>query len=545
MGPSESEDLLPSEPEHYQFAVEAAPNAMIMSDEPGRIVIVNSQAERLFGYSRDELIGQTIELLVPARFRGLHSVERQAFVAGSQTRAMGAGRDLCGVRKDGTEVPIEIGLSAFSAAGRKFVLSSIIDITERKRAESEREELLAREQAALAEARAASQAKDEFLAVLSHELRTPLHAILGWACLLRDSELATAEFERAVETIERNARNEARLIDDILEVSRMIQGKFLIDLAPCDPAMIVESALNSIRPAASVKQIRLRSTIDHVGPLMLDGGRIEQVVWNLLANAVKFTPPGGCVEAYLVDAGSHIRIRVSDNGRGIKAEFLPRVFERFSQADSSTTRQHGGLGLGLAIVRHITELHGGTIHAESPGEGKGATFTVELPVAAPEVNRRLPGSGAERFLGANTALTASSLYGCRIMVVDDEADTRDLIATGLKLFGASILAVGSVGEAFEALEKFQPSVLVSDLAMPGEDGFTLIRRLRALPPAAGGQIPVLALTAYARPEDRQRVIDAGFQLHVAKPIDPAQLASLIVKVIGPPREQSLAGVDPT
>ncbi|HZR82237.1 MAG TPA: ATP-binding protein [Candidatus Binatia bacterium] len=509
----------------HERVVEAAPTALVVVDGGGTIVLANRAAEKLFGYSRSELVGRPVETLVPERLRANHPMHRAGFALAPTSRTMGAGRDLFALRKDGTEVPVEIGLNPLVLPDGTYVLSSVIDISARKRAEAEREQLLAREQAALREARAASRAKDEFLAVLSHELRTPVNAILGWSNLLRGGDFSPDEADEALETIERNARLQARIVSEILDVSRIVRGKFQLEVARCDPAALVEDALNSLRPAARAKRITLRSSLNPVADLYADAGRLEQVIWNLVSNAIKFTPKGGTVAVDLSDMGSHVRLVVSDTGSGIPAHFLPHVFERFTQADSSSTREHGGVGLGLAIARHLVELHGGTITAESEGRDRGSRFTVRLPYAVPDD----VGAGENETRKAARAASAPPPIGhLRILVVDDEPDTRTLLKTSLGRFGATVAAAGSVAEALDALTTFEPDVVVSDIAMPGEDGYELLRRLRAITNLC--RVPVVALTAYAGAEDRRAMLDAGFKRHVAKPVEPVSLAAMIAEV---------------
>ncbi|HEX8293113.1 MAG TPA: PAS domain S-box protein [Pyrinomonadaceae bacterium] len=407
-----------------------------------------------------------------------------------------------------------------------------IDIEERKRAEAEREELLGREREARAEAEQANRLKDEFLATVSHELRTPLTAILGWAHLLRGGGLPGDGAVRALETIERNARSQSQLIDDLLDVSRIVTGKLRLDVVPVTPHSFIDAAVEAVRPAAEAKGVRLQKVVDTgVETVMGDPARLQQVVWNLLTNAVKFTPRGGRVQVRLERVNSHVEIAVADTGEGIAPEFLPHVFERFRQADQRTTRQHGGLGLGLAIVRHLVELHGGTVRADSGGEGAGSTFTVELPVAP--IHRR---EDAEERLhpAARDTLPAHEcperLDGLRVLVVDDEDDARQLISTGLGQCGAEVVTASSARAALEALAGSKFDVLVSDIGMPGEDGYELIRRVRALPHAAGGRTPAVALTAYARTEDRLRAMRAGFEIHVSKPVELTELVVVIANL---------------
>jgi PAS domain S-box-containing protein len=383
----------------------------------------------------------------------------------------------------------------------------------------------------------AGRLKDEFLATLSHELRTPLTAILGWSSMLRDSRLDEKTFKTAVEIVERNARTQQQIVDDILDVSRIITGQLLFDAAPTDLRQVVEAALDTVRPAATAKSITLRADFEPgVRPVMGDARRLQQVVWNLLLNAVKFTPIDGEVRVRLERAGPHARITVADTGAGIRPSFLPFVFDRFRQGDQSTTRVHGGLGLGLAIVRHIAELHGGTVSAASEGEGRGSTFTVELPlVKTPEEERLLPevapGAG-EAVEPATQDARLKLLKGLTVLVVDDEPDALGLIKAILELSGASVTAVGSADAAWGALEVAWPDLLLCDIGMPGEDGYHLIRRVRESETARGRAIHSIALTAYAGETDRALALEAGFQLHVGKPVDPANLVSIIVGLVG-------------
>lgn len=402
---------------------------------------------------------------------------------------------------------------------------------ERKRAEQERAQLLVREQRARAEAEAANRMKDEFLAVLSHELRSPLNPIIGWSGMLRTQKLNAATTARALETIERNAKLQADLIEDLLDVSRMIRGKLSLNVCPVNLIPIVQAAMETVQLAAAAKSIRLESVLNPaVGLISGDPNRLQQIVWNLLSNAIKFTPSGGRVEIKLDCTDSHAQIEVSDTGKGIEADFLPYVFERFRQADSTSTRSQNGLGLGLAIVRHLTELHGGTVRVDSPGEGQGAIFTVQLPlIIRTELNGLRTGEDAP-LSPQPSSVFSTVLEGLQVLVVDDETDSRDFLALALEQYGAGVTAVASAQEALLALEQVKPNVLVSDIGMPDEDGYTLIRKIRAMTPEQGGQIPAVALTAYARSEDCERAILAGFQRHVTKPVEAAEFAATIASL---------------
>ncbi|MBA2733744.1 MAG: response regulator [Acidobacteria bacterium] len=381
----------------------------------------------------------------------------------------------------------------------------------------------------------ANRLKDEFLATLSHELRTPLTSILGWTRLLQTNDFDAERSRSALETIERNAWAQNQLIDDLLDVSRIITGKLRLDVSAVELPTVIEAAVDAMRPAAEAKDIRLQMLLDpSAGAVSGDADRLQQVIWNLLTNAVKFTPKGGRVQVRLERVNSHVEIIVGDTGQGIAPEFLPHVFDRFRQADQSTTRTHGGLGLGLSIVRQLVEQHGGTVHVESEGVGQGTTFTIKLPRLV--TFRRRDSDKAERVHptsgGKITFDCAPSLEGLRILVVDDEPDTRELIRVVLERCDSIVTTAGSAAEAFAAIAQTPPDVLVCDIGMPEEDGYTLIGKVRALPAEQGGRTPAIALTAYARVEDRVRALMAGFQVHVPKPVEPMELAAVVASLAG-------------
>jgi len=440
-----------------------------------------------------------------------------------------------------TQMQQAVRISPLSHEGRVIgTLTVIEDVTERVAREAElqaqleeRSRLLSSENVARREAERANRLKDEFLATISHELRNPLNAILGWAHMMRLGKLNEANMERAVETIYRNAKSQTQLVADLLDVSRIISGKLRLDVRTVDLISIVNAAIDSIRPAAEAKSIRLQTKLDPAaGPISGDADRLQQIVWNLLTNAVKFTPKGGQIQVKLQRIDSHVDIVVSDSGVGISKEFLPYVFDRFRQADASTTRIHGGLGLGLSIVHQLVDLHGGTVSVQSEGEGKGATFTITLPfvgvISQSEAEAAQPAQSEEilSFEGL------PSLQGLKVLVVDDEADTRELIGEVLKECGSEVIITRSAAEALEALEQHKPDILISDLGMPDEDGYSLIEKIRALPSECGGDIPAAALTAYARAEDRMRVLRSGFQFHLPKPVDSAELVTVIASLAG-------------
>jgi signal transduction histidine kinase len=379
--------------------------------------------------------------------------------------------------------------------------------------------------------REANRIKDEFLAILSHELRTPLTSVLAWTKLLRTGKLDDATFDRALEMIDRNARAQARLIEDLLDISRIIAGKLPLDIRPVELVSVIKTAVETMRPEADAKSIRLQMMVGTEGKIVAgDSFRLQQIILNLLSNAIKFTPKGGEVVVRLMYMDSQARITLSDTGRGISAEFLPYVFERFRQADGSTTRAQGGLGLGLAIVRHLVEMHGGTVQAESSGEGQGSRFTVNIPLTGTQdlTSSSLRQSEESVVHKSSPAI----LQDLRILIVDDDAETREVLTVMLKQFGAEVMAVASCREAIEVLTRMRPDVLLSDIALPDEDGYALIQKVRMLEPEQGGLTPAAALTAYAGIEAKTRALSSGFQVHVAKPVEAAHLAAVIADLCG-------------
>jgi PAS domain S-box-containing protein len=485
----------------------------------------------MFGYTAAEAVGRPITLIVPPERRHEEEEVLQRIRQGLAVDHFETVR----VRKDGTRVDISLTVSPMrSTAGEVIGASKIArDISDRRRVEEERRLSLARERAARAEAEAASRAKDEFLAVLSHELRTPLNAVYGWANILKAGEVDEATAARGLDAIVRNANAQVQLIDDLLDVSRIVSGKMRLDVQHVDLASVVRAALDSMSPAAAAKSIRLQTVLDpRAGPIMGDPSRLQQVVWNLLSNAVKFTPKGGQIQIHLRRINSHVELVVSDTGQGIGPDLLPFLFERFRQGDSSTTRQHEGLGLGLALVKYLAELHGGTVSAYSLGSGKGATFTVKLPLtivqAAPETEPGEHPTATRRV----RALEGPRLDGLRILVVDDDQDSLDLASAILSGAGGVVTTSRSAAEALDLVRHGRPDVLISDIEMPGEDGYALIRKVRALDRSSGGATPAVALTAYGRVEDRLRTISAGYSMHVPKPVQPAELTTIVASLAG-------------
>ena len=674
--------------DRFRLAIEAAPTAILIADQRGRITFANAHAEALFRYTRDELLERSVEDLVPERFRGHHPGYRKTFFAEPIRRPMGAGRDLYGLRKDGSEIPVEIGLSPFESGGHVFVLAAIADISERKRSSQqaaflaeagailagsldyattlkavtnlavpsiadwcavdvmtdkgtldriavahvdpakielagtiraryedpdspysptyvvrtgasaivprvsddmitaaahgdEEQALLVRSlglvsylivplmahgrtfgaltlataesgrhysnddlrfaqdiafRVALAvdnarayqDADAANRLKDEFLATLSHELRTPLNAILGYARLLQSGMMSADRQSRALGTVERNATALTRIVGDILDVSRIISGKIRLNVQPIDLPQVVTDAVETLLPAAEAKQIRVQSILDPAAaPISGDPDRVQQIVWNLVSNAVKFTPKGGVVQVRLERVNSHVEIVVSDTGIGIAPDFLPYVFDRFRQADSRTTREHGGIGLGLAIVRSLVELHGGTIHAASGGRDRGTTFRVRLPLMAVHAEAPLERRRAQSGTAGDGVCQLPNLAGIQVLAVDDDADARELVRETLEGAGGKVTTIAFPSAALAEIERLRPNVLIADIGMPGTDGFELIAQVRESSNPLVRDVPAAALTAYARSEDRVKALTSGFQMHLTKPVDPAELIAVV------------------
>ncbi|HET9528083.1 MAG TPA: ATP-binding protein [Pyrinomonadaceae bacterium] len=399
-------------------------------------------------------------------------------------------------------------------------------IGELQRSEEARGQLLLRAERARAEAEAANRIKDEFLATLSHELRTPLTSLLGWSSVLREARRDEKVLSQGLDAIDRNARVQAQLIDDLLDVSRIVSGKLNLDVRPLDICSVTRAAINVVRPAADAKRITLHhSAQPGLGAISADSARLHQIIWNLLSNAVKFTPQGGAITIRIEQERSHAKVTVQDTGQGIDPEFLPRVFDRFRQADSSTTRSFGGLGLGLAIVRHLVELHGGTVSAESEGAGKGATFSATFPLLKDSTE---PVAHCTELSFAEIG----SLDGLRVLLVDDEPEAREIISTVIGRTGAEVKTCISASEALMKLTEWRPDVILSDIAMPEEDGYSFIGKVRSLPRDKGGETPAAALSAYARDEDRMQALAAGYQMHIAKPIGASQLVTMVAKLAG-------------
>jgi signal transduction histidine kinase/ActR/RegA family two-component response regulator len=417
--------------------------------------------------------------------------------------------------------------TARTEAARLHVVELSRYISELQQSEEARGHLLERAQRARAEAEAANRIKDEFLATLSHELRTPLTSLLGWSSVLRDATNEPALLLEGIEAIDRNARMQAQLIDDLLDVSRIVSGKLHLDVRPLDISAVTRAAIDVVRPAAAAKGILLEYLVEPgLGAISADSARLHQVVWNLLSNAVKFTPQGGKIAIHVKKDGSHARVTVRDTGQGIHPEFLPRAFDRFRQADSSTTRTFGGLGLGLAIVRHLVELHGGAVSAESEGENKGASFSVTFPLLT---DRKASVTLAP---AGEISTDIRSLDGLRVLVVDDEPEARLIIGMVISRAGAEVKTCISASEGLEKLVEWRPDVMLSDIAMPDEDGYSFIAKVRSLPQDKGGETPAAVLTAYARAEDRMQALAVGYQMHISKPIDASHLVTMVARLAG-------------
>lgn len=538
------------------FHVENSPLAVVEWDSDFCVSRWSESAERLFGWKAEEVLGKHV---TDWKFVFADDVNEVVQLTskqreGAETRGVLRNRNYT---KNGSIVHCEWYNSVLNDDEGKLVsvLSLVLDVTARELAAQERAWALLREREAREEAEKADRLKDEFLATLSHELRTPLTSVLGWATLIRSGDIDEANYAVALETIERNARLQARLIDDLLDVSRIITGNLHLELRPIDLSPVVEAAHDAVRPTAEAKGIQMRTSLAPSRcSIKGDSNRLRQVVWNLLLNAIKFTPRGGSVSTELHCNDASVILTVTDTGEGIDADFLPHVFDRFRQAEGSISRRQGGLGLGLAVVRHLVELHGGRVSASSDGKGKGATFTVELPLVNQEEasaarDVQAPPASQEDVVLATVAANEGrvekgrvkfqkektnadvSLSGISVLLVEDDVDARNLIHQLLELRGAKVTSAASAAEALKAFKVTIPDVLVSDIAMPDEDGYSLLRKVRSLPHERGGQIPAIALTGYASAKDKADTFAAGYQAHLAKPLEPADLITAIENVV--------------
>jgi PAS domain S-box-containing protein len=509
--PERGTALVESE-ERFRLLVEGVKDyAIFLLDPEGRVSSWNTGAERIKGYTESEIIGQHFSRFYPEEAIARRWPWRELEIAKAEGRFEEEGWRL---RKDGSLFWASVVITAlFNDEGVLRGFAKVTrDLTERRRVESLEE---------------AGRRMNEFLAVVSHELRTPLNSMLGWIRLMRSGRLEPDVFERGLTIIERNTVSQAQLIEDLLDVSRIMSGKLRLTIESVDLEPVAKAAVDSIRLAADAKGIQLVLSIDPgVGRVWGDPARLQQVIWNLLSNAVKYTSSGGEVRLEIRSVEASVEISVTDTGEGIDPAFLPHVFERFRQADASPTRKHGGLGLGLSIVKHLVEAHGGTVRAVSEGEGKGSTFIVRLPVAAPQAAPPLRPEASEGTI-APGFVCPPGLAEVRVLVVDDEDDAREMIAIILGECRAVVRTARSSAEALAILDEWDAEVLVSDIGMPGEDGYELIRKVRERPASSGGGIPAVALTAYARLEDRMQALGAGYQMHVAKPVEPAELVMVI------------------
>jgi len=538
-----ADEDLRKESDWLRVTLSSIGDAVITTDVEGRVTFMNRVAESLTGWAQAEAIGRSL----PDIFQILNEESRQP-VENPALRTLSAGATVglanhtLLIAKDGTERPIDDSAAPIRNERGEVVGTVLVfrDISERKRLELEREQLLAAAQAAQKQAEQANRLKDEFLATASHELRTPLTAVVGWSRLLRTGKLDAENSARALESIERNATLQTKLIDDLLDVSRIITGKLTLDRRPIEIAHVVSDAVNTVRPAADAKNIEIETNFDaEAEPVLGDANRLQQVVWNLLSNAVKFTPKNGRIEVALQRVNSEVQVSVGDSGEGISSEFLPYVFDRFSQGDGKTTRPHSGLGLGLAIVRQLVELHGGTVKAHSDGPGRGATFKLRLPVLSINL---VPGSRSalsDSTLAEARATDGLSiecpprLDGVRVLVVDDDFDTRQMLKAVLSECQADVITASSAAEAIKEIQQRKPDVLVSDVGMPEQDGYDLIKQVRETESADNAiRVPALALTAYAKAEDRVRALAGGYQVHLAKPVEPAEFVLVVANLAG-------------
>jgi PAS domain S-box-containing protein len=543
-----TEEVLLSVDARYQTLVEQIPAVIFMAflDRGISEAYISPQIESILGFSQQEWLNDPVRW-----YNQIHPDDRVRwsteaaglFISGkplqSTYRIMARAGHVVWFRCEAKMVRHDDGRPWF-IHGVAFDISDLKRSEESlKKAHDELEmrvqQRTAAEQKARAEAEVANRLKDEFLATVSHELRTPLHTMFGWVQLLRSGGLDGINTQHAVEVIERNLRLQRQIVDDILDVSHIITGKLRIETAPVELSLVIEAAVDSMHPAADAKGINLQVVFDPKANIVFgDAGRLQQVVWNLISNAIRFTPQEGCVQIRTEHKGSQVEIKVIDTGSGIKPEFLPHVFDRFRQEDSSITRAQGGLGLGLSIVRHIVELHGGTVMAENRSDAQGAIFTVRLPLAVageskttPHVTRIGPPPNKDM-----TPKRTSTLTGLKVLLVDDDADGRKMITTFLEKNGAQVRAAAAANEALQTFTEWRPDVLVSDIGMPGEDGYSLIRKIRALPPELGGNVPAAALTGYAGRADYLKAISAGYQSHIKKPVELEELIAVVASLVG-------------
>jgi PAS domain S-box-containing protein len=526
----QAEDAMRRSEAKFRAIFDQAPNGISLLSEDLIFLEVNPALCGMIARPREEVVGKHVSMFIPRRGEDAplditgelktHRVWRGTFPL---------------IRSDGAQVELEWNVSTHSVPGVRLAIAT--DVTERRVIEADRERLLASERAARTEAERANRIKDDFLATLSHELRTPLNAIVGWSQVLKGDQVSRQDVTEGIDAIDRNARAQAQLIADLLDVSRITSGKLRLDVRPVDLAATVDEALEAVAHAARAKEIHLARHLDPAaGQVIGDPARLQQVIWNLVTNAVKFTPRGGRVDVSLGRLDSSAQITIADNGQGIRPDFLPYLFERFRQEDATTRRNHGGLGLGLAIVKHLVEMHGGAVTAESPGDGLGSTFRVRIPLAAvmPERRDATPRDASTplRFPSSRTP-DPCALRGVRVLVVDDDPDARSLVTRVLRGCEAEVADAADVPAALETLHRFKPHLLISDIGMPGQDGYDLIRAIRRAAETTRA-LPAIALTAFARTEDRVQALAAGFQVHLAKPVDRNDLLNAVATLVGIP-----------
>lgn len=538
-----AEEALRKQSDWLRVTLSSIGDAVISTDVEGRVTFMNRVAEFLTGWDEAEALGRSLtEIFQIVNEESRQPVENPAQRALSSVTIDSLANHTILIAKDGTEWPIDDSAAPIRSEQGEVLGAVLVfrDISERKRMELERDRLLASAQAAQKEAEHANRLKDEFLATASHELRTPLTAVVGWSRMMRTGKLDAENSARALEAIERNATLQTKLIDDLLDVSRIITGKLILERRAIEMAHVLNDAVNTVRPAADAKNITIVTSFDaKAGPVLGDANRLQQVVWNLLSNAVKFTPKNGRIEVGLQRVNSQAEISVRDSGEGISSEFLPYVFDRFRQGDGKTTRLHSGLGLGLAIVRQLVELHGGTVNAHSDGPGRGATFKLRLPVLS--INSVSGSKTTARDSTLTKARVSDGLSiecplrldGVCVLVVDDDSDTRQMLKAVLSEYQAHVIVAASAAEAIEEIERRKPDVLVSDLGMPEQDGYELIKKVRGRESADHtARIPALALTAYAKAEDRVRALASGYQVHLSKPVEPAEFVLVVANLAG-------------
>lgn len=514
--PSSDVFSLPSADILLPAIIESSDDAIISKSLTGIVTSWNSGARRIFGYEAAEMIGQPIARLIPAD----RAQEEPEILRRLQLGERVDHFETVRMHKDGSLIHVSVTISPVRDNTGVIVGASKVarDITEQKLAQQQLAQLME-------DMQRSERIKVEFVATLSHELRTPLNAIVGWLEILQGGDVEKAELEEGLAAIERNARSQVQMIEDLLDMSRIETGKISLDLQALDVAAVCTTAINSIQPVLMAKDLRLTTAFDSInGVVMGDRNRLQQIIWNLLTNAAKFTPKGGRIHITLERVNSHLELAVRDNGMGIPPELMPVIFDRFRQGDATTTRHHGGLGLGLSISRHLVELHGGTLSARSEGKGLGSTFIISLPVNAVHYDEK-KSAATSRNAAVDKGLEKNDLEGFRILVVDDDEDSLTVIKKILRKHNAEVGAASSVDNALASLETFKPDILLSDIGMPGRDGYDLVREMRKRQGGAG--IPAIALTALVRPEDRIRALRAGFQMHLGKPVSTEELVAAI------------------